>query len=199
MTRRVALGALGASLADRSLGQDGERSETAALPRRVLVGSGRELPLLGLGCFPVGNLDDEKAALCTILHAWESGARYFDTAPSYGDGRSERRLGRALSDVPRAELFVATKTLRRDGDGALAELEAALERLGMDYVDSVQIHAVASTQDLDVALAADGALKALESAREMGKLRHIGVTGHYAPRCCYRPSSATPSPPRSCP
>ncbi len=152
-----------------------------ALELRKLGGTGRELPCLGLGCFPLGNLADEEEAIAIVRRAHESGARYFDTAPSYASGESERLLDKALRGLAREELFVATKTLARDGDGALADLEGSLERLGLDYVDSVQIHAVASSQDLDRALAPDGAVKALESAREKKKLRHVGVTGHFAP------------------
>lgn len=151
------------------------------LEERVLGRTGRKLPCLGLGCYPLGNLAREDDALAIVERAYSSGARYFDTAPSYGDGRSERIVGRALASRPRSSFFLATKTLARDGESALEELGESLARLGLDYVDSVQIHAVASRSDLDRALAVDGAVRALEDAKKRGLVRHIGITGHANP------------------
>ena len=69
---------------------------------------------LGLGCAPLGNLfaavtDDDAAA--TVHAAWQQGIRFFDTAPQYGHGLSEVRLGRALASLPRAELTLASKVI----------------------------------------------------------------------------------------
>lgn len=156
----------------------------APLPRRSLGSTGRELPILGLGCYPIGGLG-ESDAVDVVKRALESGARYFDTAPSYHDGASEKHLGKGLAGFAREELFVATKTLERDGDKALAELERSLNRLGLDYVDSVQVHEVRSSDDVASLFANRGAdkgvVKALESAREKKKLRHIGITAHRDP------------------
>ena len=151
----------------------------AELARRRLGGTGRELPCLGLGGFPFGNVPDRSDGVAVVQRAWETGARYFDTAPSYTQGESERRLGRGLAGLPREELYVATKTLERDGDAALAELEQSLERLGMDYVDSVQVHELHG--DLDAALAPGGVVPALLDARERGRVRHIGFSCHRDP------------------
>lgn len=167
----------------------------ADLPRRELGKTGRTLPILGLGCYPLGALADEADAVAVVRHALANGARYFDTAPSYGDGASERRVGKGLKEHAREELYVATKTLERDGDKALAELERSLERLGMEYVDCVQVHEVRSDEDVDAVLADGGVVKALESAREKKKLRHIGITAHRDPevlvKACERYAFAT--------
>ena len=133
--------------------------------------SGVEVGGLGLGTAPLGNLftevDDEQAQRA-VNTAWEQGIRYFDTAPHYGLGLSERRLGAALRDRPRAEYAISTKvgrrlepvetptgddlangfavpaTLRRvwdfSADGIRRTLEASLERLGLDRVDIVYLH-----------------------------------------------------------
>ncbi|WP_405846921.1 aldo/keto reductase [Streptomyces sp. NBC_01518] len=133
--------------------------------------SGVEVGGLGLGTAPLGNLftevDDEQAQRA-VNTAWEQGIRYFDTAPHYGIGLSERRLGAALRDRPRAEYAISTKvgrrlepvetptgddlangfavpaTLRRvwdfSADGIRRTLEASLERLGLDRVDIVYLH-----------------------------------------------------------
>lgn len=165
------------------------------LPQRVLGKTGRTLPILGLGCYPLGNLADEDAAVALVKHALATGARTFDTAPSYGDGKSETRVGKGLKEHAREELYVATKTLARGGDEALAELERSLERLGLEYVDCVQVHEVRSDEDVEALFAKDGVVKALESAREKKKLRFIGITAHKDPavlvKACERYEFAT--------
>jgi aryl-alcohol dehydrogenase-like predicted oxidoreductase len=152
----------------------------AALPTTELGRTGRVVPRLGLGCFPLGNLPSSDEAVALVRHALARGVRYFDTAPSYADGESERRVGLGLAGFPRAELFVATKTLQRTADGALAELDRSLERLGLEYVDSVQVHEV--HDDVETLFAPDGVLAGLERARAAGRVRHIGFTCHRDPR-----------------
>ena len=166
----------------RRLGELGyaELVDPAELPQRALGRDGRKLPALGLGCFPLGNLADEDAAVAIVARALESGARYFDTAPSYNDGVSERRVGKGLKGFEREKLYVATKTLERDGDKALAELERSLERLGMDYVDCVQVHEV--HDDGESVFAKGGVLAALAKAKEQKKIRAIGFTCHRDPK-----------------
>jgi aryl-alcohol dehydrogenase-like predicted oxidoreductase len=107
--------------------------------------------------------------------------RYLDTAPSYSRGRAERRVGAAVAGcgVDRGEFFIATKTQRRDGAGARRELEESLKRLGMDYVDALQVHEVHG--DVDRLFGAGAVVPELEKARDEGLIRHIGVTGHRDP------------------
>ena len=154
--------------------------EPPSIPLRAFGSSGRQLPALGLGCFPLGNLGSEEDAVAIVKRAHADGVRYFDTAPSYADGASERRVGLGLKGCERRELHVATKTLQRDGDAALAELERSLERLGMDYVDCVQLHEL--HDDLEAAFRKGGVVEALESAREKKKLRGLGFTCHRDPK-----------------
>ncbi|WLW50487.1 aldo/keto reductase [Streptomyces sp. YU58] len=136
----------------------------------TLGGSGIEVSPLALGAAVIGNLYTEvgeEQAHEAVTAAWERGVRYFDTAPHYGLGLSERRLGAALRDCPRAEYTLSTKvgrrlepsdaggddlahgfavpaTLRRvwdfTADGVRRTLEASLERLGLDRVDVVYLH-----------------------------------------------------------
>ncbi|MEV4048288.1 aldo/keto reductase, partial [Streptomyces sp. NPDC049744] len=132
---------------------------------------GPELTELGLGAAQLGNLFRETSdadAQGAVDAAWDSGVRYFDTAPHYGLGLSERRLGAALARRPRAEYTVSTKVGRLlvpspetahrqdDGgfavpasfrrvwdfsrDGILRSLEGSLTRLGLDHVDIVYLH-----------------------------------------------------------
>ncbi|MFI0223752.1 aldo/keto reductase [Streptomyces lydicus] len=139
---------------------------------RELGRTGVTVPPLGLGCAPLGNLYravPEERAQDVVRAALAAGARYFDTAPHYGLGLSEERLGRALRGRDRAGYTLSTKVGRRlrplapgeapDGegfvdtpararvrdfsrDGIRATLEASLERLGVDAVDVVYLHDV---------------------------------------------------------
>ncbi|MFE7209536.1 aldo/keto reductase [Streptomyces sp. NPDC057611] len=137
---------------------------------RTLGGSGVEVSALGFGAAAIGNLYtevDEEQARAAVAAAWEQGIRYFDTAPHYGLGLSERRLGAALRSLPRSAYTISTKvgrlleptdpggsdlahgfavpaTHRRvwdfSADGVRRSLEASLERLGLDRVDVVYLH-----------------------------------------------------------
>jgi D-threo-aldose 1-dehydrogenase len=154
-----------------------------------------DLGRLGLGTAPLAGLYravDEQTALATIARAWELGVRYFDTAPYYGSGLAERRLGSAVRDLRREELVVSTKVgrLLRPGtaapgwvdappfeawfdfsyDAALRSLEASLERLGLDRVDIALVH----DPDDHYEQARDGAFRALERLRDEGAVRAIG-------------------------
>jgi len=163
------------------------------------LGRGLSLTELGLGGAQIGNLfragTDEQAD-AVVRAAWDAGIRYFDTAPHYGLGLSERRLGEALRAYPRGEVVVSTKvgrllepsdagdqqdpegfhvaaTHRRVWDfsreGVLRSIEASLERLGLDRIDLVLIH------DPD-----DHASEALEAAAPtLSQLRSEGVIGGY--------------------
>jgi D-threo-aldose 1-dehydrogenase len=159
--------------------------------------SGLTVTRLGLGCAPIGGLYERVSdtdARAVVDRAWERGVRLFDTAPLYGSGLSERRLGFALQERPRDELVVSTKVgrlLRAGGkadaqfegapafepifdfsyDGVLRSLDESLERLGLDRVDLVHIH----DPDDHFEEARVGAYPALERLRDEGVVRAIGV------------------------
>ena len=168
------------------------------LPRRGRLGLSR----LGLGGAPLGNLYravDDETARAVVDAAWAGGVRHFDTAPHYGLGLSERRLGAALRGRPRDELVVSTKVGRLlvpdpDGadrrdeegfdvaashrrvrdysrDGVLRSLEASLDRLGLDRVDIVYLH---DPEDHWEQALAEG-LPALQELRDQGVVRAVGA------------------------
>ncbi|NUQ64742.1 MAG: aldo/keto reductase [Pirellulales bacterium] len=149
------------------------------LAKRALGRSGIQVTVLGLGGF-TGMKEPRSAALDPVElanAAIDAGIRYFDTAPAYGDGQSERNYGEVLAHR-RNEVFLATKTGQRTYDGAMREIEASLKRLRTDYLDLIQIHNTRAQEDLALWGTAGGVLKALEQLRDQKVTRLIGVTGH---------------------
>lgn len=150
------------------------------LPVRDLGKTGLRVGILGLGCFYLGNLRDGEQAVAVVRRALELGVDWFDTAPSYNRGVSEERVGKGLKGS-RDRVHIATKSTRRDGKGAVAELEESLKRLGTDRVDLFQFHALRDASDAREVFGKGGAHEALEKARKAGKVLHLGFTGHYDP------------------
>jgi D-threo-aldose 1-dehydrogenase len=176
-------------------------TSATALPRREIRRTGVHLTTLGFGAAPIAglyNVVDEATARATIDAAWEGGIRYFDTAPHYGLGLSERRLGEALRDRPRDDVVVSSKvgrllvaripplardddmfdvpgdlTRRRDysRDGVLRSLEATLQRTGLGHVDILYVH----DPDEHWQQAAEEAVPALVKLRDAGVVGAIGV------------------------
>ena len=103
------------------------------------------------------------------------GVNHIDTAAMYGD--SEPKLADWLSGC-RDRVFLATKTREREGDAARASLERSLERMGVDSVDSIQLHNLTDEEGWRTAMSTGGALEALVQAKDEGLVRFIGVTGH---------------------
>lgn len=117
--------------------------------------------------------------------AIDAGIRYFDTAPAYGDGQSERNYGEVLAHR-RGEVFLAAKTDQRTYDGAMRQFEESLQRLRTDRVDLLQIHATRADEDLAAWGKSNGVIKALEKLRDQKLTRFIGVTGHESPEVMCR-------------
>jgi aryl-alcohol dehydrogenase-like predicted oxidoreductase len=147
-------------------------------PARPLGATGVTVPPIGYGTAPLGkdNIARDHAVRC-LNHAIDLGITYLDTSPSYG---SEPHIGEVMR-ARRDEVFLATKIDRRSKAGVLDELKESLRKLQTDHVDLIQVHAVNAWADLEQALAPDGALSALEQARDEGLVRFIGVTGHARP------------------
>ncbi|MEE8257579.1 MAG: aldo/keto reductase, partial [Acidobacteriota bacterium] len=109
--------------------------------------------------------------------ALDGGINYIDTAVSYGEGRSESRIGQ-LMPTRRKEIFLATKIQDRTRDGFRRDLEASLKRLRVDQLDLLHIHSLGHDDDLRKIEAPDGALEGLYWAREQKLTRYIGITSH---------------------
>ncbi len=177
--------------------------DVSAADWRVSRALGRRGPLvtgLGLGTAPIGNMFTgvtDEDAYATIDAAWNGGVRYFDTAPFYGYGQAEQRLGRALHDRPRHELVLATKVGRVldpagtgeraetvftnvgdleprfdfSRDGVLRSLDESLSRLGTDHVDVALVH----DPDFHEREAIAHAFPALIELREQGVVKAVGA------------------------
>ncbi|HAJ34369.1 MAG TPA: aldo/keto reductase [Chloroflexi bacterium] len=105
----------------------------------------------------------------------EYGVNHIDTAASYGD--AELRIGPWMAQH-RKDFFLATKTGQRTYDKAREEIHRSLDRLRVDSVDLIQLHALVHPDEWDTAMGPGGALEACIEAREQGLVRFIGVTGH---------------------
>lgn len=149
------------------------------LPTRTLGRTGEAVTILGVGGWHIGRMDEVEAQ-ATIEAAIEGGVRFFDSAESYQSGGSESRLGKLLIPKYRDVAFVMTKTTARNADGARRHLEDSLRRLNTDHLDLWQVHAVADPVDVDERIEG-GVFDVMMEAKESGKTRYIGFTGHKLP------------------
>ena len=149
----------------------------AQLPQRALGATGVQVPIVGYGTAPLGKKWFQGDAVRCLNHAIGAGITYLDTSPDYG---SEPHVGEVMK-TRRDEVFLATKVNNRSKQGVLDSLKESLEKLQTDHLDLIQIHSVSAMADLEMALAPDGAIAALEQARKEGLVRFIGITGHVRP------------------
>jgi aryl-alcohol dehydrogenase-like predicted oxidoreductase len=160
-----------------------------AMQLRVFGRSGMQLSVLGFGCGAVGGLmvrgdpaDQER----TVAQAIDAGVNYFDTAVQYGNGESEKNLGRVLRKLKPANAVVGTKVRLQGSEfGSIAEaatksLEGSLTRLGLDHVDIFHLHnpitATGGGTTLSVRQVLDDVVPAFERLRQQGKTRFLGIT-----------------------
>jgi len=161
-----------------------------ALPSAQVGNTSLQVTRLGMGTAPIGNLYDpidDAEALETVQRSYEKGIRFFDTAPLYGTGEAERRLGAALQGVPRDEVVIQTKVgriVRPDRsiyfdysrDGVMKSVEDSLERLGMDRVDILLVHDPDfENEEVHFRQAMDEAFPALVDLREQGVIGAVGA------------------------
>jgi aryl-alcohol dehydrogenase-like predicted oxidoreductase len=155
---------------------------------RVFGRTGMQLSVLGFGCGAVGGLmvrgdaaDQER----TIARALAAGVNYFDTAVLYGDGESEKNLGRVLQKLKPPDAIVGTKVRLRPGEARIADairtsIEGSLVRLRLDRVDILHLHNPVTGQGggsaLSVGQVLDEVVPAFERLRQQGKIRFLGLT-----------------------
>jgi len=169
----AALGEFGGSLA--------KAAEVAGeIPLRTLGRTGLRVTMFGLGGYHAGLPEKEEESIAIIHRALDLGINFFDNADCYQEGRAEERMGKAL-EGRRQNIYLMTKVDQRDARGSREQLEKTLRRLRTDYLDIWQFHAVSRLQELDIIFGPGGAMETAEQAKKEGKIRFIGLTGHFDP------------------
>ncbi|HVW09620.1 MAG TPA: aldo/keto reductase [Bryobacteraceae bacterium] len=149
---------------------------------RQLGKTGERVSVLGLGGSHIGTSElSTPQAVRIIRAALDGGLNFMDNSWDYNGGVSEKRLGSALKDGYRAKAFVMTKVDGRTAKEATRQIEQSLKRLGTDRIDLLQHHEVIRFDDADRIFAPGGAMEAFIAARDAGKIRYIGFTGHKDP------------------
>jgi len=141
-----------------------------------------KISALALGGHHLGDAEDEPTAIQIVHEAVEGGVTFFDNCWEYHRGKSEDWMGRALKGY-RDRVFLMTKvcTHGRDQDLAMRMLEQSLNRLQTDHLDLWQIHGVSFDNDPELFIRPNGAAEALRKAKQQGKVRFVGFTGHKDP------------------
>jgi predicted aldo/keto reductase-like oxidoreductase len=152
------------------------------VPKKPLGKTGVMVSALGVGGFHLGSAKDQNEVNEIVGSAIDAGVNFFDNAWEYHEGDSENRLGQALQGK-RDQVVLMTKvcTHGRGKDVAMRMLEDSLRRLMTDHLDVWQIHEVVYYNDPDLIFAPGGAIEALEQAKQQGKVRFVGFTGHKDP------------------
>lgn len=149
------------------------------LPKRKLGRTGEYVTMLGTGGYHVG-WTTERDAQEVIEASLEGGVRFFDTAESYAKGVSEERYGKYLTPKYRDLIFLMTKTTGPDAKTVQEHLEGSLRRLKVDQIDLYQVHSIRTPDDVNSRIE-NGILEVLLKAKEQGKIKYLGFTGHQNP------------------
>ncbi len=153
----------------------------SGLPLRELGKTGLKVSIVsfGGGHFISKNLEEEESI--SLLHyAIDQGMNFMDTAWEYGQGESERRMGLGLQGR-RDKVVLMTKVCGRDAKTAEEQLHESLNRLKTDVIDVWQFHEINYDNDAELIFRTGGAIEAAVAARDAGKVRYIGFTGHKSP------------------
>jgi aryl-alcohol dehydrogenase-like predicted oxidoreductase len=151
---------------------------------RPLGRTGETVSAIGLGGSHIAKPQLSESESIRLMHAaTDRGITFFDNSWDYNEGRSERRMGMALAqNGSRNKVFLMTKIDGRDKDIASRQIEDSLERLKTDRIDLLQFHEVLRFDDADRIFGPGGAIEAAVAAKQAGKIRFIGFTGHKDPR-----------------
>jgi predicted aldo/keto reductase-like oxidoreductase len=153
-----------------------------AIPKRPLGKTGEQVSILGIGGHHLGSAETYEDAERIVHEAIDAGVNFFDNCWEYHNGKSELWMGRALAGR-RSRVFLMTKvcTHGRSKELAMRMLDESLRRLGTDHLDLWQAHGMAFESDPARAYAPDGVLAAFDLAKQQGKVRFVGFTGHKSP------------------
>jgi predicted aldo/keto reductase-like oxidoreductase len=158
-----------------------KRPESPDMIYRELGTTGERVSAIGMGGYHLGMQSDPTESVRLIHTGVDHGITFLDNCWDYNDGTSEVRMGQALRDGYRQKVFLMTKMDGRTAVEYNKQLDESLTRLQTDIIDLVQFHEVIRMEDPDRIFAPGGAIEAAIEARQAGKLRYIGFTGHKDP------------------
>ena len=172
---------MGVSASFGSTGSAGDPPKKSSM-RRELGRTGERVSPIGLGGFHIGapKLSDDDS-LRIIRSAVDGGITFMDNCWDYNQGQSEIRMGKALKDGYRQKVFLMSKLDGRTKEEAARQLDETLKRLQTDHLDLIQHHEIIRFDDPDRVFAEGGAMEAVLEAKQAGKVRYIGFTGHKDP------------------
>jgi len=148
---------------------------------RTLGRTQERVSAIGLGGFHIGHPKAEQESIDLIHRAIDQGITFMDNCWDYNEGVSENRMGKALQNGHREKVFLMTKIDGRTKELAAQQIDQSLQRLQTDRIDLLQFHEVIRLEDPDRIFAEDGAIAAFLDAKQAGKIRYIGFTGHKDP------------------
>src|SRR5580658_8576963 len=175
------LNASGQAQSPARIGSPVSRPMSPDMQYRDLGRTGEKVSVIGLGGYHLGKQADPAESERLVRTAIDRGITFMDNCWDYNDGISEVRMGQALRDGYRSKVFLMSKMDGRTKEAYNLQLEESLGRLQTDVIDLVQFHEVIRLEDPDRIFAPGGALEAAIAAREAGKIRYIGFTGHKDP------------------
>jgi predicted aldo/keto reductase-like oxidoreductase len=184
LEKATAISGLAAStLVSEALGEPVEPRSPAAdgMIYRPLGRTGEKVSAIGLGGFHIGGVKDEQEGVKIIRSAIDRGITFMDNSWDYHEGGSELRMGKALADGYRQKVFLMSKIDGRTKESAARQIDESLKRLQTDHVDLMQFHEIIRMEDPDRIFAPGGAMEAMQAAKQAGKVRFIGFTGHKDP------------------
>ena len=192
MKRRQFLKTMSATAAvSVSASGQGEASSELEMPKQTKRGdmlyrqlgrTGEEVSIIGLGGHHIGRQKlNEQESIKLIRAAIDAGINFMDNCWDYHDGVSEVRMGKALQDGYREKVFLMTKIDGRTKEAAAEQIDESLKRLQIDVIDLLQFHEIIRLEDPDRIFAEGGAMEAVTAAKQAGKIRFIGFTGHKDP------------------
>ncbi len=176
--RREFLGTLAGFWAAAGLGAQ-ERS--GDMVYRSLGNTGERVSAIGFGGAHLGRIREQEEATRLIRTAVDRGITFMDNCWDYSGGRCEELMGGGLRDGYRDRVFLMTKFDGRTKESTARQIDESLQRLQTDHIDLMQYHENIRPEDPDLFFAEDGPVEALLEAKEAGKIRYIGFTGHKDP------------------
>ncbi len=160
--------------------QSTETADSGGMIYRKLGSTNERVSAIGLGGAHLGRPSEEEAVRIT-RSALDRGINFLDNCWDYANGECEVRMGKALRDGYRQKAFLMTKFDGRTRQAAASQIDESLRRLQTDHIDLIQFHENIRLDDPDRFFSAGGALEAVSAAKQAGKIRYVGFTGHKDP------------------